>query len=75
MIEKWIFALVLLLVLFEVAAVVIPEVATAGDTMNATGLPLSGLFASDSVVPLIIMAGLLIIVVAAVFALSKKGKK
>jgi len=74
MIAKWTKVIILLLVLISVAAVVIPEFADAGDTMNATGLPLSGLFASDSVAPLIVMAGLIIAVLVGAFALGK-GKR
>lgn len=69
-----IFGLVMLLVLFNVAAEIVPDVADAGDTLNATGLPLASVFASDGIVPLIIMASILIAVVAFVFTMYKKRR-
>ena len=56
---------ILVVVLFLVGAELIPEVQTAGDTMNATGAPLAGLFASDGIMVLIIMAAIVLLVIGA----------
>ena len=58
-------SLILLTVLFEVAADVIPEAQTAGDTLNATGVPLGGLVAGSGVTFTIVMAGLVLAVLGA----------
>ena len=60
-----ILAIILLVVLFQIYAELVPEAQTAGDTLNATGVPLGGLFTSEGVVFVIIMAALLILVVKA----------
>ena len=49
---------------------------TGGDTTPLTGFneaPLSGLFASNGVVTLLFMAGLLILIVGTVFLIGKKN--
>lgn len=65
-----IIALVLVTVLFFVAAELVPEAQAAGDALNASGVPLGGLFAGDGVVFVIIMASILLVVVLA-FLTSK----
>ena len=62
--QKVLLGFIGLIVLLTVVAGSITYVTDAGDQINATGLPFAGLFASDSILPLIIMAGLLIGVVA-----------
>lgn len=63
MINTAIIAIVLLVVLFQLYAVLVPTAQTAGDTLNATGVPLGNLFTSGGVVFVIIMAALLFVVV------------
>ena len=63
MINTAILSIVLLVVLFKLYAVLIPEAQTAGDELNATGAPLAGLFTSNGVVFVVIMAALIIVVV------------
>jgi len=58
-----ILAIILLVVLFQIYAELVPEAQTAGDALNATGVPLGSLFVSTGVVFVIIMAALLILVV------------
>ncbi len=58
-----ILALVLLVVLFQLYAQLLPEAQAAGDTLNASGVPLGGLFVGSGVVFVIIMAALIILVV------------
>lgn len=58
-----ILAIVLLVVLFNLYAELVPEAQSAGDDLNATGVPLGSLFTSDGMVFIIIMAALLIVVV------------
>lgn len=66
-----IIALVLVTVLFFVAAELVPEAQSAGDALNASGVPLGGLFAGDGVIFVIIMAAILLVVVLAF--LKSKG--
>ena len=60
-----ILGIVLLVVLFQLYATLIPEAQSAGDTLNASGVPLGGLFTSGGIVFIIIMAALVILVVKA----------
>lgn len=58
-----ILAIVLLVVLFQLYAQLIPEAQSAGDTLNASGVPLGTLFVGSGIVFVIIMAALVILVV------------
>jgi len=58
-----ILAIILLVVLFQIYANLVPTAQTAGNTLNASGVPLGSLFVSTGVVFVIIMAALLIVVV------------
>lgn len=60
-----ILGLVLLVVLFQLYAELLPEAQTAGDDLNAAGVPLGNLFVGSGVVFVIIMAALIILVVKA----------
>lgn len=71
MISQAITAIVLLVVLFKLYAVLVPEAQTAGDELNASGVPLGGLFTGNGIVFLIIMAALIFVVVRSFL----KGKK
>lgn len=66
-----ILALVLLVVLFQLYAELVPEAQAAGDSLNATGVPLGSLFVGSGVVFVIIMAALIILVVKAFLPGSK----
>ena len=72
MIQNTTIGVVGVVILFLLLAELIPEAQTAGDTLNASGAPLGGLFAGDGVVILIIMAGVLLALVA--FFLKSKGR-
>jgi len=74
MISSAILAIVLLVVLFQLYAVLLPTAQTAGDELNATGVPLGSLFVGNGVVFVIIMAALVIVVVTS-FMGGLKGKK
>lgn len=63
MIQTAILALVLLVVLFQLYANLVPTAQTAGDTLNTSGVPLGSLFASSGIVFYIIMGALIILVV------------
>lgn len=63
LVEKWIYGIILLVVLFKVVASLLPEAQSAGDELNASGVPLGSFFAGDGIVFLVIMAGILILVV------------
>lgn len=71
-VEKWIYGIILLVVLFKVVAQLLPEAQDAGDELNSSGVPLGSFFASDGIVFLVIMAGILILVVR---SYMKGGKK
>lgn len=58
-----ILAIVLLVVLFQLYAQLLPEAQSAGDTLNASGVPLGSLFTGQGIVFIIIMAALIILVV------------
>jgi len=58
-----ILAIVLLVVLFQLYAQLIPEAQAAGNTLNSSGVPLGGLFVGGGIVFVIIMAALIILVV------------
>lgn len=60
-----IMGLVLLVVLFQLYAQLVPTAQTAGNTLCSSGVPLGGLFNSTGVVFVIIMAALIILVVTA----------
>ena len=60
-----ILGLVLLVVLFQLYATLVPEAQSAGDDLAATNVPLGGLFVGSGVVFVIIMAALVILVVRA----------
>lgn len=70
-INKIIGVLIGVVVLFLLASELVPEAQTAGDTLNATGVPLGSLFTSSGVVFVIIMAAILMAVYRGV---SSKGK-
>lgn len=63
MINTAILGIVLLVVLFKLYATLVPEAQTAGDELNASDVPLGGLFSGSGVVFIIIMASLVIVVV------------
>ena len=60
-----ILGLVLLVVLFQLYAELMPEAQAAGDDLNQSGVPLGSLFAASGIVFVIIMAALIILVVKA----------
>jgi len=72
MLGQAILGIVLLVVLFQLYAELVPEAQTAGDALNASGVPLGSLFTSSGIVFVIIMAALLIVVV---MSFLPKGKK
>ncbi len=58
-----ILGIVLLVVLFQLYATLLPEAQASGDALNASGVPLGGLFVGGGIVFVIIMAALIILVV------------
>jgi len=69
-IDKAIIGIVLLVVLFKLYAVLLPEAQTAGSELNESGVPLGSLFTGDGAIFVIIMASLIVLVVR-----SFKAKK
>ena len=64
--------IITIIVLFQIYANLVPEAQTAGNTLNATGVPLGSIFASDGVVVILIMLGLLFAVVKVLTLPPKK---
>jgi hypothetical protein len=63
LLQTAILALVLVTVLFQLYADLVPTAQAAGDTLNSSGVPMGSLFAGSGIVFLIIMAALIILVV------------
>ena len=59
-------AIILIVVLFILFANLVPEIQTAGADLNATGVPLGGLFTPQGVVVVLVMVGLLLTVLKVV---------
>ena len=70
-IQKAILGIVLLVVLFTLYSVLVPEAQTAGQALNDSGVPFGSLFLGGGVVFIVIMAALVIVVVRAFMS----GKK
>ena len=58
-----IIGIVLIVVLFQLYSALVPEAQAAGDSLNASGVPLGSLFTGSGVVFIIIMASLVVVVV------------
>ena len=72
MIQKFIMAIIGIVIVVTILGATITTVATAGNTVNATGYTGASLFASNGILPLIIIMGVLVGVVSLAFALWKK---
>ncbi len=70
-----ILAVILVTILFSILAELMPVAQTAGDTLNASGVPLGNLFSGNGVIFLIIMASVLLIVVLFFLKGLTKGSK
>lgn len=64
-IKTAIIAMILLVVMFQVYATLIPTAQEAGDELNASGAPLGNFFVSTGVIWLLIMAALVFVVITA----------
>lgn len=62
-INKAILGIVLLVVLFQLYAQLMPTAQDAGNDLNSSGVPLGNLFTGGGVVFIIIMAALIVLVV------------
>ena len=74
MVTKWTSAIIGVTVLFLIAASLLPQAFTAGDSLNASGIPLGSFFASGGVVWVIVGAALVLALIAA-FMHSGKGRR
>ena len=72
MIQKFIMAIIGIVIVVTILGSTITTVATAGNTVNATGYTGASLFASNGILPLIVIMGVLVGVVGLAFALWKK---
>ena len=71
MVATLVIAIVGLVVIMSVAGETVDDIQTAGNLINNTGAPLAGLFAGDSVVPLLFLAGVLLAVVGLALGIAK----
>jgi len=71
MVATLVIAIVGLVVIMSVAGETVDDIQASGNLINATGAPLSGLFAGDSVVPLLFLAGVLLAVVGLALGIAK----
>ena len=71
MIQKFIMAIIGIVIVVTILGATITTVATAGNTVNATGYTGASLFASNGILPLIVIMGVLVGVVSLAFALWK----
>jgi hypothetical protein len=62
-VEKAVYGIVLLVVLFQLYAALIPVAQQSGDSLQQSGVPLGQLFVGSGIVFTIIMAALIILVV------------
>jgi len=61
---NWLILLIVgFVVIFKLAATLIPEGQTAGDELNASGVPLGSFFVSDGIVWLLVMVAIVLLVV------------
>ncbi len=65
-------AIILIVVLFLLFADLVPEAQSAGNELNASGVPLGSLFTGSGVVILLVMVGLLLTVLRVVLPSSRK---
>ncbi len=64
--------IILIVVLFLLFADLVPEAQTAGDSLNASGVPLGTLFTGQGVVILLVMVGLLLTVLGLVLPSGRR---
>lgn len=70
-VEAVLFGIITLIVLFNVFVVAIPELNTAGDALNATGVPFGNFFVSNGLIVLLAMIGLVVTAIG-IFRLKSK---
>jgi predicted membrane channel-forming protein YqfA (hemolysin III family) len=71
-IEGMIYTVILIIILFSVAAALIPVAQTSGDTLCTSGVPLGSLFKGTGVVFYIIMGAILLLLVKSLMGSGKK---
>lgn len=73
MTTKFIMGMVGVVLLVTMLGAVIGTVATAGDTVNATGYSGASLFASNGILPMLVIFGVLVAVIGLAFVNFKKN--
>ena len=71
MVKGMIVGVIGLVIVITILGATVSSVATAGNTVNATGYPLASLFASDSILLLLFLGGGLVAVVSLAFGYIK----
>ena len=75
MIRNVVFVIVGIVVIFYIVGGTSTVLTQAANNISSSGLPLAGLFASNGVVLLIFMAGVLLAIIVLAFGISKVGKR
>lgn len=70
-IEKYVYAFVIIVVLFKIVANLMPTLTSAGNEVNATGITLGSLFASNGVLWIVLLAGIFLMVIKTVMGKKK----
>ena len=71
-VEKGAISVILIVVLFMLYSELVPEVQTAGDTLNSTGIPLGSLFDRNGIIIILIMTGLVVTIITVALRKDKK---
>jgi hypothetical protein len=70
-IEKYVYIFVIIVVLFKIVANLMPTLTASGNEINATGITLGSLFASNGVLWIVLLAGIFLMVIKNVMGKHK----
>ena len=75
MVTSLVLLIVAIIVIFQIVGQTSTDLTSAADNISSSGLPLANLFASNGVVLLVFMAGILLSIIVVALSLVKKGGK
>jgi len=75
MVTSLVLLIVAIIVIFQIVGQTSTDLTNAADNISGSGLPLANLFASNGVVLLVFMAGILLSIIVVALSLVKKGGK
>jgi hypothetical protein len=70
-IEKYVYMVVIVVVLFQIVANTLPILQTSGNLINDTGVTLGSLFASNGVLWIVLLAGIFLMVIKSIMSKKK----